>query len=207
LPGSGRMEIRGRDGALIGGLSESCQAPSGQAVTRRGVVFGCADGAVVVRQDDGAFTASKIVYPQAVSDGDRATEFTHRPGSSTLVAKSGERGVWVLDLARKAWAFFDTGPVASANTAGDTAPLLTLTSDGALHAFDITSGSETARAQLITAPASDGVAPVLRVDTNRAYVNDVSGRAVYEIDYRDNLRLARTFPLDIAPSYLVETGL
>ncbi|WP_067696382.1 zinc ABC transporter permease AztB [Nocardia jejuensis] len=207
LPGSGRMEIRARDGSLISELSESCPAPSGQAVTRRGAVFGCADGAVVVKQADGAFTASKIAYPQPVSESDRATEFTHRPGSSTLVAKSGERGVWVLDVARKAWTFVAAGPVVAANSAGDTAPLLTLTADGTLRAFDIASGSEIARARPITALPAAGVAPVITVDSNRAYITDEAGRAIYEIDYRDDLRLARTFPLDITPSYLVETGL
>ena len=44
------------------------------------------------------------------------------------------------------------------------------------------------------------------VDTTRAYVNDAAGRKVYEIDYNDRLRLARTFRLDFAPTYMVETG-
>ena len=47
---------------------------------------------------------------------------------------------------------------------------------------------------------------VIEVDTTRAYVNDAAARKVYEIDYNDKLRLARTFSLGFAPTYMVETG-
>ena len=48
--------------------------------------------------------------------------------------------------------------------------------------------------------------PVIEVDSDRAYVNDAEGRAVYEIDYRDGLRVARTFKASIAPGFMVEAG-
>jgi hypothetical protein len=44
------------------------------------------------------------------------------------------------------------------------------------------------------------------VDTVRAYVNDPAGKAVHEIDYNDDLRLARSFKLPFAPAHMVETG-
>ncbi|MFD2400153.1 hypothetical protein ACFSVJ_29850 [Prauserella oleivorans] len=52
----------------------------------------------------------------------------------------------------------------------------------------------------------DGEPPVILVDTSRAYVNDPGGRRVYEVDYNDRLRIARTFDLDVTPSHVVETG-
>ncbi|MEV6771012.1 zinc ABC transporter permease AztB [Nocardia sp. NPDC051030] len=206
-PENGQVEIRDRDSRSIAGVTESCPGASGTAVTRRGVVFGCADGALVVNESEGTFTGSKIRYPQNVSVEEQAVAFTHRPGSATLVAKAGKRGVWVLDLAAKAWTFVPTGPVVAANTAGESAALLTLTRDGVLHAFDIATGTETACTQVISGAVDDAAPPAIHVDRSRAYLNDPAARAIHEIDYRDNLRRARTLPLDIAPTSFVETGL
>ncbi|NNH72354.1 metal ABC transporter permease [Nocardia uniformis] len=206
VSGSGTAEVRDRDGAAVTPLTESCLEPRGSATTRRGVVFGCADGALMVSADEGRFTAVKIAYPQPVPAAERATEFTHRAGSTALAARAGDRGAWVLDSRAHTWVLVETGPVVAANTAGEGSALLTLTRDGVLHAHDLTTGVESARTQVLTAAVSGDTSPVIEIDTNRAYINDAEGRAVHEIDYRDNLRRARTFPLDITPAHMVETG-
>ncbi|MFF2550934.1 zinc ABC transporter permease AztB [Nocardia sp. NPDC058058] len=203
---SGSVQVRMRDGGPVTPLAEQCAEPRSPTVTRRGVVFGCADGALLITADEGRFDTAKIAYPDAVPAAERATEFTHRATGTTLAARAGERGVWVLDVDARGWRFVDTGPVLAVNTAGSGSSLLTLTRDGVLHAYDIATGVETARAQILTEPVSSAVSPVIEIDTNRAYLNDATGRAVHEIDYRDNLRRARTFALDIAPAHMVETG-
>ncbi|MEU2093173.1 zinc ABC transporter permease AztB [Nocardia beijingensis] len=206
-PTGDRIEVRTRDNAPAGVLAQPCPRPRGSAVTRRGVVFGCADGALVVTAREAVFTGEKIPYPRGVSEDDRATEFFHRPGSATLVAEAGLRGVWVLDVRRKSWTAVDTGPVVAANTAGEDAALLVLTADGVLHSYDTGSGRESAPARQLTAPVRDGApAPLILVDEHRAYVNDPAARAIHEIDYTGNLRTARTFRLDIVPTTMVETG-
>ncbi|MEC3918816.1 zinc ABC transporter permease AztB [Nocardia sp. CDC160] len=202
----GRGEIRDRDGPAATALTESCPRPQGTAVTRRGVVFGCADGAVVVAAAADGFTATKIPYPDAVPAAERATDFAHRKGSTTLVARAGERGVWVLDIVSRTWRLVETGPVAAANTAGESSALLVLTRDGVLHAHDLTTGAVTAHTRVLAEPLTGATLPVIEIDTARAYINDSSGHAVHEIDYRDNLRRARTFALDFAPEHMVETG-
>lgn len=199
--GSGRVEARGRDNAAGQTLSESCPQPRGQAVTRRGVVFGCADGALVVAQRDGDLVAEKIAYPAPTAD--RATAFTHRPGSTTLTALAGRDGVWTLDIRKKAWTRTAVVDPVAVNTAGEGSSVLVLTRDGVLHGLDPETGSETARLALASAPVDPSA--VIRVDPDRAYVND--SNTVHEIAYNDNLRAARAFPLDIAPSQMVETGL
>ncbi|KAF0845703.1 zinc ABC transporter permease AztB [Nocardia caishijiensis] len=200
--GAGRVDVRGRDGAVGASLGETCAQPRGQAVTRRGVVFGCADGAVVVALRDGAFVAEKIADPAPAAD--RATAFTHRPGSTTLTALAGRTGVWTLDIRKKTWKHTPIADAVAVNTAGEGSSLLVLTRDGVLHGLDPETGTETARLAL-TGPVEG--APVIQVDPNRAYINDIRGRTVHEIAYNDNLRIARTFPLDVAPALLVETGL
>ncbi|MCA2209078.1 zinc ABC transporter permease AztB [Nocardia rosealba] len=200
--GAGRVDVRGRDGAAGEPLPGSCPQPRGQAVTRRGVVFGCADGALIVAQRDGAFVAEKVGYPEPGAD--RATAFTHRPGSTTLTALAGRTGVWTLDVRKKTWKHTPIADAVAVNTAGEGSAVLVLTRDGVLHGLDPETGSETARVAL-TGPVEGE--PVLQVDPNRAYVNDIRGRTVHEVAYNDNLRIARTFPVDIAPALLVETGL
>ncbi|MEU5142411.1 hypothetical protein [Streptomyces sp. NPDC021139] len=209
--GSTRLAVLDRSGKQVAAPDAECVDPRGDAVTRRGLVLGCADGALLVHEDDGTFTAEKIPYGEDVPRQERATEFRHRPGSSTLTAPAGKEAVWVLDVTKGAWTRVETGPVVAANTAGEGAPLLVLETDGALHGYDISAGKETT----VTGPLLKDIpeagpggttAPVIEVDRSRAYLNDPEGSRVYEIDYNDNLRVARTFDLDVRPSLMAETG-
>lgn len=193
-----------REGAEVASLDEPCAEVRGEAVTRRGVVLGCADGALLVREEKGKFSAEKIAYDGEVDARDRATGFRHRAGSTTLVSPSGADAVWVLDVTDRSWTRIETGPLAAANTAGEGADLLALGKDGALTSWDVDSGKQTARKKLLAGRAADSA--TIEVDTGRAYVNDPGARKVYEIDYNDRLRLARAFPLSLTPTHMVETG-
>ncbi|MEV7514603.1 MULTISPECIES: hypothetical protein [Streptomyces] len=203
--GSGQdaVEVRDREGGSSTTLEESCAEVSGEAVTRRGVVFGCADGALLVSEEKGGFTAEKIPYGTKVDAQERAAGFHHRAGSTTLTATSGDDAVWVLDVTERAWTRIETGPVTAVNTAGEGAPLLALGEDGRLTAYDIETKKATDHKKLMS---ESGASASIEVDTTRAYVNDAAARKVHEIDYNDHLRVARTFPLDFAPTHMVETG-
>ncbi|MFD1829953.1 hypothetical protein ACFSJS_09780 [Streptomyces desertarenae] len=201
------VEVRDREGAPVASVAERCPQTRGTAVTRRGVVFGCSDGALLVTEEDGGFTGEKIPYGGPVDAGDRAVAFDHRPGSTTLVATAGDDAVWVLDITERTWKKVETGPVAAVNTAGEGTPLLVLTEDGTLSAYDPATGKRTASTGLLAgAPPEQTASAVIEVDTSRAYVNDAAARKVHEIDYNDRLRRARTFALDFTPTLMVETG-
>ncbi|WP_433226112.1 ABC transporter [Microtetraspora malaysiensis] len=201
------MEVRARDGGLVSRVGASCPEPRGATVTRRGAVFGCADGALLVTVKSGEFTGEKIRYPGKPPKGDRALEFHHRPGSATLAARAGSTGIWVLDVAVRKWRLLRTGPALAVTATGDGSPVLSLTADGVLHAYDAASGDETATAELLAAPLpAGGAAPAIETDRSRAYVSDPAGKAVHEIDYNDDLRRARTFELGFPPAAMVETG-
>ncbi|MFD5653388.1 hypothetical protein [Streptomyces sp. NPDC127039] len=209
--GPAGVVVLDRSGKRVATLESECEDPKGDAVTRRGVVLGCADGALLVHEDDGTFTAEKIAYGEDVPKTERATEFRHRPGSSTLTSPAGKDAVWVLDVTEGGWTRVETGPVVAANTAGEGSPLLVLETDGALHGYDVSAGKETAVTERLLkdvpkAATGDTPAPVIEVDRSRAYLNDPEGKRVYEIDYNDHLRVARTFDLDVRPSLMVETG-
>ncbi|WP_280401119.1 zinc ABC transporter permease AztB [Nocardia carnea] len=202
-PGAARIEIRSRTGEPVETLAPECRGPGGYTVTRRGAVFSCADGALLVTERDDRFTAEKLPYPAGTTGS--VTDFFHRPGSDVLVAVRDSR-VLVLDIARRTWRPIETGPVTAATTAGADTAILALTPDGVLHAYDPDTGAETARNHVLPAPVDPAAAPVLLVDSERAYLNDPARREVHEIDYADDLRVARTFPFDIDPDLMVETG-
>ncbi|MGC7100144.1 hypothetical protein ACPZ19_36145 [Amycolatopsis lurida] len=200
--GAQGVRVHDRQGKPVANIEPSCPDLQGQAVTRRGVVFGCADGALLVTEKDKVFAGEKIPYPSEVGEQERATRFSHRPGSTTLTARAGDNAVWSLDVSRRAWTRVETGPVAAVNAVGEGAPLLVLTRDGVLRAFDSATGEERAQAPLM--PDATGAA--IQVDTTRAYVNNPASGEVYEIDYNDNLRRARTITVAGKASHMVETG-
>ncbi|GAB2579697.1 lipoprotein [Streptomyces capparidis] len=209
--GPARLAVYDRRGRPVTSPRARCADPRGDAVTRRGVVLGCADGALLVLEDDGVFRAVRIPYGQDVPPNERAAAFRHRAGSDTLTAPAGGRAVWVLDVTERTWTRVRTGPVVSANTAGEGSALIVLQTDGSLHGYDIGTGAHMSRTKPLLAdapePGTGGTAgPVLEVDRSRAYLNDPKGKRVYEIDYNDNLRIARTFDLDIEPALMAETG-
>lgn len=208
--GAPKAAVYDREGRRTASPDATCEDPAGDAVTRRGVVFGCADGALLISEDDGRFTAERIPYDGDVPAGERASSFRHRAGSDTLTAPAGDRAVWVLDVTERTWTRVKTGPVVAANTAGEGSPLLVLETDGALHGYDIATGEQVARTErLLTGDRradADGSGPVIEVDRSRAYLNDPAGSRVHEIDYNDGLRIARTFDLDMEPALMVETG-
>ncbi|CAM5701383.1 hypothetical protein [Streptomyces griseomycini] len=209
--GAVKVVVRDRKGRRVAAPEAECESPRGDAVTRRGVVFGCADGALLISEDDGGFAAEKISYGADVPARERAASFHHRAGSDTLTARAGRGAVWVLDVTERTWTRVRTGPVVAVNTAGEGSPLLVLQDDGALHGYDITTGKRVSRTERLLTDVpearTDGTAgPAIEVDRSRAYLNDPAGNRVYEIDYNDNLRVARTFGLDMEPTLMAETG-
>ncbi|WP_405641192.1 hypothetical protein [Streptomyces uncialis] len=205
-PGRDTVEVRDRTGKTVTVLDERCRAPRAATVTRRGAVLGCADGALIVSGEDGDLTAQRVPYGRPVAPGERATRFDHRPGATTLTARSGEDAVWVLDVTARRWTLIRTGPVAAVNTAGEGTPVLALGTDGVLRAYDPATGRRTASRALLKDPSGAGGTAVVAVDSDRAYVNDPGGDRVHEIDFGDGLRVARVLRLGFSPTHLVETG-
>jgi hypothetical protein len=202
--GDGTVAVLDREGAPADhDLAADCPDPRGQAVTRRGAVLGCADGALLLTEaDDGALHAEKVPHPDGV---DPVAGFHHRAGTPVLAGLTEDGGVAVLDVGAAEWTPIDTGPAVAASAAGEGLPVLVLGDDGTLRAFDPATGEETASTDLVE-PAEDGPAPSVWIDTGRAYVNDPAADVVHEIDYNDDLRVARTFDLEFSPDHMVETG-
>ncbi|MDV3128766.1 ABC transporter [Mycobacterium sp. 21AC1] len=179
-----------------------CPGVTGSALVSGAVVFGCADGAVKISKRAGKLVAQQLPFGNGgptVQPG----PLVHRHGGMTLAAIAGD-DVWVLNAKRGDWASVRIPGAVAVNTISAES-VLALTEDGQLRAFDVPSGTQTGALQLFSGPVSSA-APVIEVDADRAYINDVAARAVYEIDYADPLRLARTLKTSVAPGFMVETG-
>ncbi len=199
------VEVRDLDGKLLAEPETRCTDPGdATAVESEVAMISCADGAVIVSEEDGKYRAEHVPYPENATEA--AGEFAHRRGSTVLAAPTGESGVWVLDTAESVWSLLDTGPTVATTAVGADGPVLALDPEGVLRAFDAETGEELAETSLFEDAIEQDTPPVIEVDAERAYVNEAATRTVYEIDYRDGLRVARTFELDVAPTHLVETG-
>jgi hypothetical protein len=199
----GTVRVHDREGAEEAVLDDTCAAPAGQAVTRRGMVLACEDGTLLVTEGDDGPTSEPIPYPEG-ADG-RAEEFHHRPGAAALATISTEGEVWLLDLSEGAWTRLDLPDAVAVAAVGEGASVLALDAEGTLHSLDPETGEENASTDLVTEVDRDH-APVIQVDTSRAYVNDARAGVVHEIDYNDDLRVARTFETELTPHHMVETG-
>lgn len=185
---------------------QDCSGLSAHAATRVGMVFACADGALLITEDDGAFAAEKIPYPDGGAGHPPATSLAHRPGSNELAGPAGDAGVWRLDVSKRRWTFLATPvPAVSASAVGDGKRVLAVGADGSLMTLNPATGEVTASAALLEASAGK-VVPQLRIDASRAYASDPARSAVHEIDYADGLRVARTFEVPSA-DIVLETGL
>ncbi|NJP65830.1 hypothetical protein [Streptomyces spiramenti] len=203
------VTVLSREGDETARLDAACEEPRGDAVTRRGVVLGCADGALLVTEAEGGFAVEEIPYPGGTDAADRAESFHHRAGSNAVAALAGPEAVWLLDLTERDWRRVETGPVVAATTAGEEGPLLALSDDGALSSYDTADGSLLATGEPLTSPATGGAdapAPVVEITASRAYVNDAASGTVYEIDHNDGLRVARSFGVGPTPALMAEAG-
>ncbi len=182
--------------------------PAASATTRVGVVFACADAALLVTEEAGTFTAEQIPYPAATAGVPAATPLEHRPGSNELAGPAGDAGVWHLDVSA---ADLDpaahTGPAVTASAVGDARRVLAVGVDGVLrtlepcHRRSDCRGSAARAVQLrnLQSAAFGSTPPAPTSATPQA-------PAVQEIDYADGLRAARTFDVPAA-DLVLETGL
>jgi ABC-type Mn2+/Zn2+ transport system permease subunit len=198
---AGRVRATG-DGATVD--VADCPGVTWASASRRAAVFGCATGALrVTTGGDGAPTATNIPFPPGIP-AQRPATMNHRDRADVFAGIAAGH-VWVLDGRQRSWALVPAPNAVAANTAGD-GTVLVLDRDGTLAAVDVVTRTETARIPLLDDAAMDGPAPVIEIDSDRAYVNNAAAHEVYEIDYADGLRIARTLHTQVAPGLMVETG-
>jgi hypothetical protein len=221
--GAAALQVFDATGTPVAGATADCAELSGTITTRVGVVIGCADGAVLATAGadaDSPVAFESIPYPDGVAAADRALAFANRAGRPTVAAVSGDSGAWLLDTRELSWTRLTTDtPLWQVVAVDDNdAHVVALTEDGRVLVLDPATGATLAATEpllgaTLAAAAADpaGAAALLAgveltVDATRAYLNAPTDGQVYEIDFADNARIARTFPIDGEPRFLAETG-
>lgn len=190
------------DGETID-VEARCPDPTWAMASRRAAVFGCETGALRVTGSDGDPTATLVPYPLD-APAQRPDVVTHRDRADVFAGLAAGY-VWVLDSRQRTWVLVPAPDAVATNTAGD-GTVLVLYRDGTLAAVDVTTRAEVARIPLLDGVSADGPAPVIEIDSDRAYVNNAAAREIYEVDYADGLRVARTLHTLVAPGLMVEAG-
>lgn len=199
-----RVAVFASDGSALD-QSIACPDARGGSLTRVGAVIGCADGAVLaVEGTDGSVTLEAIPYPESVNPASRAVEFAQRPGRPSVAAVAGTQGLWVLDTRAKTWQLIATDtPLVTAVAADDERDLVVaLDTAGRVLVIEPESGERWTTEPLVPEPAEAR----LEVDADRAYLGDPASTSVFEIDYADRARVARTLQMPVDARFFAETG-
>lgn len=190
--------------------STDCPAAQGTITTRVGLVIGCSDGAVIATMDEATPVFKNVPYPQGAAAP--ATEFNARKGRPAVAGLGTDSGVWLLDTRRQTWEWLPTStPVLAAATVDDADHhAVIIGADGTVQVYDASTKERIATTEpLMAASLADPVLAgkiQLTVDAQRAYVNAPAEGLVYEIDFADDARIARTLELPTKPAHFVETG-
>ncbi len=208
--GGTAARLRAIDAAGKELTTAQCPAAAGTITTRAGLVIGCADGAVIATTDGTVPVLEHVPYPAGAAAP--ATSFAGRKGRPTVAGLGTDAGVWLLNTREREWDWLPTGaPVLAAAAVDDDAGhVVVVGGDGTVQVYDATtkerlsSAGPLMPATLASPELADSVE--LTVDGQRAYVSAPAEGVVFEIDYADGARVARTLSLPTRPVHLAETG-
>lgn len=203
--GEGAVEVRDRDGRVSGGLV-SCPDPAGTLTTRVGAVLGCRDGVVLAVATEAGAALERIALPESVA---APRVWANREGRPTAAGLSPDGPIVLLDTReRTATAVAAPRPLIAVTAVDDASEhVLGLTADGRVSVIDGATGAELALTEpLVAASLAAGRTPTLITDDRRAYLNGITERVLFEIDFADAGRIARTFATADEPAFIAETG-
>ncbi|MBT2484698.1 MULTISPECIES: ABC transporter [unclassified Microbacterium] len=195
------------DGKKIG-VEEPCADPAGTITTRVGAVIGCADGALLAHVDADELHIERIPYP-ADASAPAATSFDNREGRPTVAALAGPDRIWLLDTRERSWTLLPApAPLVHVTAVDDDeGHVLALARDGRVFVLNGADGAVLAETAPLTAESlAGGAQPTLVADQQRAYLSAPTEQRLYEIDYADGARVARTFETSTPPAFVAETG-
>ncbi len=188
-------------------LEEPCVTPAGTITTRVGAVIGCEDGALLAQVDGDELHIERIPYPDGTT-APAAESFDNREGRPTVAGLAGSEGIWMLDTRARSWTLLPSpAPLVHVTAVDDEdGHVLALAQDGRVLVLDQTGAVLAETAPLVAESLAAGKAPELIADQHRAYLSAPAEHRLYEIDYADAARIARTFDTATEPAFVAETG-
>lgn len=222
-----RVQVYDADGVPVAGAEARCVDAEGSITTSVGAVIGCADGALLATLQDGAVSFEHIPYPAEATEGassavspdpqpqpqeSRALQFRAREGRPTVAAVAGSKGAWLLDTRERSWQLVATEvPLQQVSAVDDKeGHVVALSAQGEVLVLSAKTGAVLSRTDPLlpeTLHNPELLAGVeLIADQQRAYLNAPAEQKLYEIDFADGGRLARTFDTPAVPAFLAVTG-
>lgn len=190
-----RIVATAADGRETGASPVPCRAPRGWAALRGGAVVACDNHLVRVKHEPTGLTAKVLPSPRTPIP---PSGLGYRPRSNEA-AVAGRTGIWSVNAAKATLRHLPAGrDLVTAASPADGSTVLALDRSGTLLAYDLGTGKAVAEAPLR--------ATSLTLDVNRAYLGAPDAGVIYEVDYRDRLRTARTLRAAVRPDLMVEVG-
>ncbi|MHC9046323.1 hypothetical protein ACYX8G_17190 [Microbacterium saperdae] len=205
--GGTEIQVADEDGVPVPGSGIPCTVPTDADITRVGVVFSCAEGAVLfVREVGGAVAGESIPYPEGAVPTAQLHGRTDRPDLAGVAAD----GAWLLDVRQRTWTLLasDVTLVRATAVGDDDSRTIAIDVDGRIRIIGA-DGALLARTEPLVAAslrdASSRDRVQLIVDGQFAYVSDPTAGVVHELDHLDDLRVSRTFT-DLDPWFVQLVG-
>ncbi|MBB2949089.1 hypothetical protein FB565_008894 [Actinoplanes lutulentus] len=177
-----------------GAFQAPCETPGESVVLRGGTLTACQDHWVRVKHTT---TGSEAEVLRGPGGKVPSSPFGSRPRSNEA-AQFDSTGIWSLNAPKATVQHVPAANLIAAASPADGKSVLALDRSGTLRSYDLKTGDVLAEAKV---PGTS-----LTLDINRAYVADPDARVIHEIDYRDNLRTARTLTVEQRPDLAVEVG-
>lgn len=200
-------------GKRVKEASAECSNPTDATQTAAGMAIACDQGIVVVSED--AADARKftlVKYPDGTPEDERAGKLSHRKSRPVVAAVAGDNGAWVINTRDLTMDKVMTDQkLIEVNAVGDSeGHVVGLNAQGRVLVYSTKAGKITDKTKpllkqsLKNPQVMDSVNLVL--DAQRAYVNAPVEERVYEIDFADSARIARTLSPSVAPVWMTQVG-
>ncbi|WP_430592658.1 hypothetical protein [Humidisolicoccus flavus] len=198
------IEIFALDGSPIETLAQSCTNVASASQTPVGVVFSCDEGAVTVAASEKVPSASLTPMPDSASEP--AGAFAGRSGRPTLAASNAD-GVWLFQSRSEAWTLVPTELQFSRVFAVDDTrhSVIGVTVDNEFAVVNGETGATVGVTETLLADSSATRPSSIELiaTADRAYLFGPSEQQLWEIDFRDDARIARTFETPADSEFMV----
>ncbi|WP_334121437.1 ABC transporter [Glutamicibacter sp.] len=200
-------------GQRVDGSTAECANPADATQTAAGLAIACDQGILVASEAEaGGLEFSLVKYPKGTAADERAVELDHRKSRPVVAAVAGDSGAWVINTRDLTINKVMTDQkLLNVVAVGDAdGHVVALDDQGRVQVYSTKADKVIGTTEaLLKKSLKDPVAMEsvnLVLDAQRAYVNAPAEGQVYEIDFADSARIARTLTPSIAPTWMTQVG-
>ncbi|TAP28294.1 MULTISPECIES: ABC transporter [Micrococcaceae] len=201
------------EGHPVDGANAPCANPSDATQTAAGLAIACEEGILVANEEQPGHPEFELVkYPQGTTADERVDQLEHRKARPVVAGLAGERGAWVIntrDLSMNR--IMEDQNLLKVTAVGDKdGNVVAVDASGRVLVYSTEAGKTTGVSKPVlqeTVKNPQALASTnLVVDAQRAYVNAPAQKRVFEIDFADSARIARTLSPQIDPTWMTQVG-